>query len=354
MGINALTVAWISRLASKSLIPPGTSIIEFGPQDLVHCSRTVVELHGLRHNPRDVVAARIQEIFENDQPRPSGAAAFYQLFGIARYRSVDLIDPRADWKRDMNRAFRLPERFELATNFGTAEHIFNVAANFQSMHDALKPGGSSLFILPAFGDVDHGFYNVHPTTYLDIAAVNDYTVEDFCYVDRWDVRNEIYDADPISGIDFDSMPIRLTDMKDRSALQRTVAELYVANFLDPLTQRYKGLYPGLVYDYCCVALRKTKSGRFRYPVQRYYWQGGRPEHTPTEKQWIIAIRKAWFEFSKAWLEFSQEVRGYVKWAGLLADAVRTRGALWLVGAVYRRIARGIGRTTNAVRNRIGQ
>jgi hypothetical protein len=184
--------------------------------------------------------------------------------------------------------------------------------------------------------------------------VNDYTVEDFCYVDRWDVRNEIYDADPISGIDFDSMPIRLTDMKDRSALQRTVAELYVANFLDPLTQRYKGLYPGLVYDYCCVALRKTKSARFRYPVQRYYWQGGRPEHTPTEKQWIIAIRKAWFEFSKAWLEFSQEVRGYVKWAGLLADAVRTRGALWLVGAVYRRIARGIGRTTNAVRNRIGQ
>jgi hypothetical protein len=145
MGINALTVAWISRLASKALIPPGTSILEFGPQDLVHCSRTVVELHGLRHNPRNLVAARIQEIFENDQPRPFGAAAFYRLFGIARYRSVDLIDPRADWKRDMNRVFRLPERFELATNFGTAEHIFNVAAIFQSMHDALKPGGLSLF-----------------------------------------------------------------------------------------------------------------------------------------------------------------------------------------------------------------
>jgi hypothetical protein len=167
---------------------------------------------------------------------------------------------------------------------------------------------------------------------LDIAAVNDYIVEDFCYVDRWDVRNEIYDADPVSGINFDAMPIGLADMKHRSALQRGVAELYVANFLDPLTQRYKGLYPGLVYDYCCVALRKTKFGRFRYPVQRYYWQGGTPEHTPTEKQWIVAIRKAWLEFSKvclefskACLEFSQEVRGFAKRVGLLADAVRTRG-----------------------------
>lgn len=335
MGINALTVAWIGRLASKKLFSPGASIIEFGPQDLVHCSRAVVERYGLRHNAPAVVATRMREIFDNDQPRPSGAPAFYRLFGIERYRSVDLIDPRADWTRDMNRAFRLPERFELATNFGTAEHIFNVGANFQSMHDVLKPGGLMLFCLPAFGDVDHGFYNIHPTTYLDIAAVNNYVVEDLCYVDRWDIRNETYDADPGTDIDFDAMPVRLQHMQDRSTLQRLVTELFVKNFLDPLTQEYKALYPGLIYDYCCVALRKTTAGRFRYPVQRYYWQGERPERA--HWQWVTAVLKPW------------------RWLRLVFDLVRARGIQWFLGAVRRRIVRSIdGAMPQSFRNRRGQ
>jgi hypothetical protein len=84
------------------------SIIEFGPQDLVHCSRAVVEIHGTRHNVQDIVAARIGEIFDDDRPRSSGAAAFYRLSGVEHFCSVDLIDRRSDWIRDMNRTFSSP------------------------------------------------------------------------------------------------------------------------------------------------------------------------------------------------------------------------------------------------------
>jgi hypothetical protein len=84
------------------------SITEFGRQDLVHCSRAVVEIHGLRHNAQDIVAARIGEIFDDDRPRSSGAAAFYRRFGVEHYCSVGLIDRRADWIRDMNSTFSSP------------------------------------------------------------------------------------------------------------------------------------------------------------------------------------------------------------------------------------------------------
>jgi hypothetical protein len=142
------------------------------------------------------------------------------------------------------------------------------------MHDALKPGGLLLFIVPTFGDIDHGFYNVHPTTYLHLTEVNNYRVEDFCHVDRWDIRNEMYDADPSHVIDFETMPIQLEQMKDRTALQVKATELFVANFLDPATNNCRNVYSGVIYDYCCVAQRKTKAGRLRYPMQRYYWQAG--------------------------------------------------------------------------------
>jgi hypothetical protein len=95
----------------------------------------------------------------------------------------------------------------------------------------LKSGGLLLFIVPTFGDIDHGFCNVHPTTYLDLATVKNYRVEDFCYVDRRDIRNEMYDADPSHEIDFDTMPIQLEQMKDRTALQVKVTELFVADLL---------------------------------------------------------------------------------------------------------------------------
>jgi hypothetical protein len=69
----------------------------------------------------------------------------------------------------------------LATNFGTAERVFNIGELFHSIHDALRPGGVAMHVLPAFGDIDHGFYNIHPAVYFDLAAADDYTIEDKFY-----------------------------------------------------------------------------------------------------------------------------------------------------------------------------
>lgn len=269
MAINALQVAWLSRLASKGIISPGQSIVEFSPQDIV-APRRVVRHYGLRHNRLDLIDQMLEKIFEDEIPRPKGIPAFYRLFGIRYYRCTDLLDSRVDWINDFNKHVMLNEEFDVATNFGTAEHVFNIGQLFHSMHDAVRPGGIMLHVLPAFGDIDHGFYNIHPTLYFDMAAANNYTIEDFFYGDRWDVRNKMLEDDLDRDFDFDAVPIRMEHMRNRALLQRMVTENFVANYSYPDTLRYGTQFPGILYDYCAVALRKNSSNAFRFAIQGYY------------------------------------------------------------------------------------
>jgi hypothetical protein len=280
MGINTLQVAWFSRLAKKGVLVPGQSVVEFSPQDLVS-SRQAVRQYGSRHNSPDVVERLLDEIFDGESARTTGISAFYQMFGATRYRSADLLDPRADWRLDFNQVIRLPEQFTVATNFGTAEHVFNIGNVFRSMHDALCPGGVALHVLPAFGDVNHGFYNIHPTIYFDLAAANDYTIEDICYGDRWDIRNKALETDLAADFDFDSLPIQIEHMTQRSVLQRMVTERFVENYGHPDTKRFSSGFPGILYDYCIVALRKNYDRDFRPPLQGYYGGGAASANATT-------------------------------------------------------------------------
>jgi SAM-dependent methyltransferase len=237
VAINTLQVAWLSRLADKGIIKRGQSIVEFSPQDVLS-PRSAVKKYALRHNRPDEVDRMLERVFDGEKPRPDGIPAFYRLFGVERYCSLDLLDSRVDLIRDFNEFVELSEQFDLATNFGTAEHVFNIGTLFHSIHDAVRPGGVILHVLPTFGDIDHGFYNIHPTVYFDLAAANDYTIEDFFYGDRWDIRNKMLEGDLTADFDFDAVPIRAEHMKNRGVLQRMVTEQFVANFKDANTQRY--------------------------------------------------------------------------------------------------------------------
>lgn len=321
MAINTLQVAWLSRLADKGIIRQGQSIVEFSPQDVLS-PRHAVRQYGLRYNRPEAVDRMLDEIFDDQTPRSDGIPAFYRLFGIERYCSLDLLDSRVNWIRDFNEHVELREQFDLATNFGTAEHVFNIGNLFHSIHDALRPGGVSLHVLPTFGDIDHGFYNIHPTIYFDLAAANNYTVEDICYVDRWDIRNKMLEADLATAVDFDALPIRTEHMKNRAILQRMVTEQFVANYHDANTQRYGASYPGLLYDYCTVALRKNRSRAFCVPIQGLY------RGTTVSAAVDVNASKA-----------VQPGSSFEKFATKVVARTKEGGLRWLFGAIRRRARR---------------
>jgi hypothetical protein len=110
--------------------------------------RRAVRHYAVRHNPPSVVDPILDGIFDGERLRPDGIPGFYRLFGLEHYRCSDLLDPRSDWICDFNEHVTLQEQFDLATNFGTAEHIFNIGNLFHSIHNALRPGAIALHVLP--------------------------------------------------------------------------------------------------------------------------------------------------------------------------------------------------------------
>lgn len=75
-----------------------------------------------------------------------------------------------------NGARRLLGQFDLVTDFGTTEHVFDFCQAWRTIHELGKPGSLIAFEKPYQGYPEHGFYNVHQTLILDLAHANGYEI----------------------------------------------------------------------------------------------------------------------------------------------------------------------------------
>ena len=114
------------------------------------------------------------------------AEDFYRNLGCSRYESIDA-NGLATFTHDLNRPLpfvvkgmvpvrKWSESFDLVTDFGTGEHIFDQAQVWRTLHDLVKPGGYIAFDRPSQGYGKHCFYLTTRTLYEDIAAANRYTI----------------------------------------------------------------------------------------------------------------------------------------------------------------------------------
>ncbi len=246
-------------------------------------------------------------IFGDDgAARPDCQRAFYSIFGAESYRSVDLCDARATYAADLNLPIPNLGRYDLVTNFGTTEHVFNIGGAFASIHRLLKVGGVQVHAVPIFAFVDHGYFNVHPSAYLDMARANNYEVVDFSYIDNIVVRDRthVVQAEPP---DFGAFPIQVRQMKDTTDLMNKIAARYFRNLTAPETvavlgamlppeQRDDlGAFPDprlpicFVFDLAFVALRRTAASPevFVPPSQQVF---GRPRRTVRLRQMVAGLR----------------------------------------------------------------
>lgn len=103
--------------------------------------------------------------------------AFYaSLFSPSRIVSVDRNGTPDALRHDLNYALPTNELFDVVINHGTAEHVFNIAQVFQTIHDHCETGGLMIHDAPFNGWIDHGFYCLNPTLFYDLAAANNYEV----------------------------------------------------------------------------------------------------------------------------------------------------------------------------------
>ena len=69
---------------------------------------------------------------------------------------------------------KFKKRFQLATNFGTTEHVANQLQAFKIIHDLVAPGGVMIHHVPAQGYLNHGLVNYNLKFFWMLARSNGY------------------------------------------------------------------------------------------------------------------------------------------------------------------------------------
>lgn len=276
MAIGAIHLAWMQQLARRGCFGDLHSVIDLGPQD-IQLERPLLAkaVDGLV--PAGEIEMLLNTIYVDGQVARDAQAPFYRLFGLDSYASIDAVDGRATYRHDLSLPAKSLPEFDVVTNYGTTEHVFNIGEAFRTIHDLTKPGGLSLHCVPCFAFINHGFYSINPNALIEMARANHYEVIDFSYFDNAFVRNVRLSRDGIEGFDVRALPVQLVDMENTQTFMTKVVDLFYNNLtapetrdaimdVDPATRDLpKSEYPSrkhhicFVFDLIFVAMRRPKT-----------------------------------------------------------------------------------------------
>lgn len=186
MTFNPLTGKIIGEIAGHET--DIRSVVELGNQTFTvtdKVMRQVAGYAGSRINS-DALEA-IQALAPMD--RAGKVADYYKALGFDEYVAIDVNEKFGSIKMDLNENLKefygYEKQFDLVTNNGTGEHIFDQAMVFKNMHQLTTTGGLMLHVMPFVHWENHGFYNYNPILYLDLASANAYEVVRLSLASRW-------------------------------------------------------------------------------------------------------------------------------------------------------------------------
>jgi hypothetical protein len=181
MALNALAALSIAHAAG--LAGDGARAVDLGNQRLSVSSDALLRIadHKESRGQNEAAGALRELARKPDSERRPLSHAFYAALGFSEYVAIDVNEKFGSIPMDLNsplrRTYGYEEEFELVVNNGTGEHIFDQRAVFENMHNLCAKDGLMLHIIPFAGFLNHGFYNIQPTLYLDLSAANDYRIE---------------------------------------------------------------------------------------------------------------------------------------------------------------------------------
>lgn len=237
MAITFADVAIWDRLRECGQLPIEPSILEIGQANwYADC-----EYSRLPEKLADTIERLVL-----DGKSFEAAHAFYRAFLNPRQtKAVDLHGGPDAIARDLNEPLEWTANlFDIVINTGTAEHVFDIAQVFRTIHDATVQGGLMVHTFPFRGWLDHGFWSINPTLLHDLAGANGYKLLACAYYE---------------------MSHKLVWLDDPSTQLRN---LLIENQLRP---------DGTLH----VAWRKTSTSAFVKPIQGHYRESKRLGHWTT-------------------------------------------------------------------------
>jgi hypothetical protein len=194
MAITALEYLVLTDLRERDAIPPKPNLLEFGSQnwygDVSFKAVKVLAGKLLSNDPEryesfkdryDHIVGQVEKgnIVEGLR---QFCYLFYRLvFDFASYSAIDLIDGPGITQHDLNLPIQLDRQFDIVTNIGTAEHVFDISQVFSTAHELTAANGLMIHTAPFTGWWNHGFFAVQPNLYFDLAEANGYELVALTY-----------------------------------------------------------------------------------------------------------------------------------------------------------------------------
>ena len=189
MGIGQQIIGIYNELFSRINRNEINNVCELGRQNLAinnNIDPKIFKLFSLfnKNPPKEILGIAPQD---NWGVR---AKILYEGLGID-YFSIDIDneekneDSKTNFAIDLNFSSidkNLFNKFNLVTNFGTSEHIFNQLNFFKTMHDLTSVNGYMISEVPCMFGLNHGMYKYEPKFFTDIARSNAYNIIGFWVV----------------------------------------------------------------------------------------------------------------------------------------------------------------------------
>ena len=208
MTISRYTYRLIQEIVDARVLPDLPHVIEFGESNWYgdvpyHRLELDIDKYVSTQELGTKLKVKLNRCIQQlSEPKPDYEALwdlakiFYKTFlDYESYTAIDLSGSPAALRLDLNKPVSLERQFDIAINFGTAEHVFNVYQVFKTIHEVTLPRGIIINSMPFQGWIDHGFFNFQPTFYYDLAAANNYQLPLLIYAqstspDMIQIRNQ--------------------------------------------------------------------------------------------------------------------------------------------------------------------
>ena len=172
MAYGGTTFDILARLRREGVLSGVRTVMDVGTQEASvsscpHYAATFLTEFGAG----DVPAAELESLLAPRFVRP-----LWNRVGID-YHATDIDGQPGTLFLDLNFddvPLEYRNRFDLTTNCGTTEHVFNQMNAFRAIHDLTKPGGYMYHDLPWSGMFSHGFVNYKPSLFRKLCESNYY------------------------------------------------------------------------------------------------------------------------------------------------------------------------------------
>jgi SAM-dependent methyltransferase len=276
MAFNPLMIRLTAELVPS--LPPNATVAELGNQTFRPGRDILREVSAFLKRERpgwsdgDLMALNER----TGETLKESSADYMKSIGYGSYTCIDVNQRYGALQMDLNYVladkYNFRDEFDLVTNNGTGEHIFDQAAVYRNIHSLTRTDGLMLHVLPFHNYVNHGFYNVQPILFHDLAQANEYRILRMSLANR-DGKEVAFVGEEKVNTTRALKTYPLEAILDRTIAWPGLQDLKlrtVGRSMTPIAKAMRSLALSRSNVLLVAVLQKTRSDPFRNPMQGMY------------------------------------------------------------------------------------